>query len=361
MQRSRRVLVLFAGILVVLSSSATLQTRAQTATAAPQQADPTSPELAEADRLTLEVVKLYQAHRYDEALPLAKRSLKLREAALGQKHPLVAESLTNLAELYLSTSRAAEAEPLLKRALAIYEINPDTNGLIVGKTLDRLAAFRAASSDLKKAEELFRRAIAIKEKAAGPNHAEVAFSKDSLADFYTVQKDYPRAITLLQEVIAIKEQGYGQSHVEVGRSLERLACALYKNNQKPDAEKVEARANQILYADAATKPEPPFLSAGTFECKAIVNPRPAFPEAAKGRREGRFTIMTAVTVDESGNVISAKFVSGDPAFRKNAEEAALKAKFRPLVVAGHPAKFRGLVTHTFEVMSMLMTVPGVRP
>jgi tetratricopeptide (TPR) repeat protein len=318
-----------------------------------------TPELAEADRLSLEIVKLYQAKKYDEALPLAKRALKLRETALGQKHLLVAESLTNLAEIHLATARPAEAEPLFKRALAIYDHNPNSNGLIVGKALDRLAALRAASADFKRAEELYRRAITVKEKAVGPNHAEVAFSKESLADFYRVQQHYPKAISLLEQVVATKERAYGPQHTEVGLALERLACALEKDNQKSKSEQAEARANQILYGEAAKKSEAIFISPAVFECRIINNPRPAFPSALKGRREGQFTILTAVVVDESGNVTSAVFGGGDPAFKESAVQAALKAKFRPLFVAGQATKYRGFIRHTFSVMTSVIMVPGI--
>ena len=41
-----------------------------------------------------------------------KRSLAIREKALGPDHPDVAQSLVNLAALYRKTGRDKEAEPL---------------------------------------------------------------------------------------------------------------------------------------------------------------------------------------------------------------------------------------------------------
>ena len=56
-----------------------------------------------------------------------KRSLAIREKALGPDHPDVAGSLNNLAVLYHDQGRYAEAEPLYKRSLAIEEkaLGPD--------------------------------------------------------------------------------------------------------------------------------------------------------------------------------------------------------------------------------------------
>ena len=76
------------------------------------------------------VTLLGDGDRYAEAEPFARRSLALREAALGASHPLVANSLNNLAVILDSTGRAQEAEPLLKRALdirlhALGETHPD--------------------------------------------------------------------------------------------------------------------------------------------------------------------------------------------------------------------------------------------
>ena len=71
---------------------------------------------------------LYGAQgKYTEAEPLYKRSLQIREKALGPDHPDVGQSMNNLALLYEAQGKYAEAEPLYKRALAIVEkaVGPD--------------------------------------------------------------------------------------------------------------------------------------------------------------------------------------------------------------------------------------------
>ena len=57
--------------------------------------------------------------KYAEAEPLHKRSLAIKEKALGPDHPNIAYNLENLAEIYAKTDREAEAEKLEKRAAAI--------------------------------------------------------------------------------------------------------------------------------------------------------------------------------------------------------------------------------------------------
>ena len=69
-----------------------------------------------------EFISLYEHGHYDQAESLFKRSLVIREKALGSEHPLVAESLRTIALLYKKTDRDKEAEELEKRAAAIREI-----------------------------------------------------------------------------------------------------------------------------------------------------------------------------------------------------------------------------------------------
>ncbi len=61
----------------------------------------------------------YQQGENDRAEQLYRRSLAIREKALGPDHPDVATSLDNLAKLYQAQGKYAEAEPLLQRSLAI--------------------------------------------------------------------------------------------------------------------------------------------------------------------------------------------------------------------------------------------------
>src|ERR1035438_8477111 len=73
-----------------------------------------SHELQRANELNAQVVQLYRAGRYDQAIDKAKESLEICERLLGPVHPNVASALNNLAALYKANARYAEAEPLLR-------------------------------------------------------------------------------------------------------------------------------------------------------------------------------------------------------------------------------------------------------
>lgn len=123
-------------LLVSVAFIATAHGQTNTASARGQQG--THSEVAvEADRLSKEVVRLYGAGKYDEALPLAERALSLLESSVGPNHIEVANALCNLAELQVAKRRFSKAEPLYTRAIAIYEKAPGADDAQLAYALAR--------------------------------------------------------------------------------------------------------------------------------------------------------------------------------------------------------------------------------
>lgn len=348
-------------IFAAIETGARPRGQAQPTALAEQKVNSTSQELADAAALDEEIVKLYDQAKFDEAIPLAKRVLKTREKLLPANDPLLAFSASNLAALYVAKMKFGDAEPLFKRALTIYEEKPEGKAFHLAKTLDSLGTVRLFKSDVKRAEEFYLRALSIKEKVFNVDHEEILSSRINLAELYARQREYAKATAMLRRVIFIKEQKLGKSDTQVGRLLERMACLLYRNNETTEAEKVEARANHILYSDLAIKPEPIWLPNEVFSCKLINNPRPDFISVARTLRfKGSTKMDVAVETDEAGNVKAARFTSGDPAFKSVAEKAALKAKLRPTIVDGRAMKVEGVISHQFmtTTRTVMIAVPG---
>ena len=63
--------------------------------------------------------------------------------------------------------------------------------------------------------------------------------------------------------------------------------------------------------------------------------------------EGRVTVE--VEIDEKGNVVSAKAVSGHQLLRSSAEDAARKSKFKPAMFGSQPIKATGSITYNFTL------------
>ena len=114
------------------------------------------------DILNQEVMELYRTGKYDGAVVVAKKALKVAEKNVGPNHPAVATSLNNLAELYRAQGQYAQAEPLYQRALAIVEkaLGPDHPE--VAENLGNLTTLYRATKRDEESETLEQRAARIR-------------------------------------------------------------------------------------------------------------------------------------------------------------------------------------------------------
>jgi protein TonB len=93
-------------------------------------------------------------------------------------------------------------------------------------------------------------------------------------------------------------------------------------------------------------PVPKIVSKGVINGIAINLPKPAYPPTAKAVGASG-SVSVQVTIDESGNVISAVATSGHPLLKPVAAQAARSAKFRPTLLSGVPVKVSGIIVYNF--------------
>ncbi len=97
---------------------------------------------------------------------------------------------------------------------------------------------------------------------------------------------------------------------------------------------------------AAPSSSKKIISAGILNGKAISLPKPVYPAMARAARASG-QVVVQVTVDEDGNVISARAVSGHPLLQSSAVAAARQAKFSPTMLSGQLVKVTGVITYNF--------------
>jgi TonB family protein len=90
----------------------------------------------------------------------------------------------------------------------------------------------------------------------------------------------------------------------------------------------------------------PEISFGTLNGKAVRLPNPEYPEIARAAKASG-TVSVQVTIDEAGNVIAARAVSGHPLLQAASVEAARNAQFSPSMLNGQAVKVTGVVTYNF--------------
>jgi len=97
----------------------------------------------------------------------------------------------------------------------------------------------------------------------------------------------------------------------------------------------------------ANEDDPDARDLGILNNLATDLPKPIYPaEAKKNHVSGQ--VQVKVFLDETGKVISAEATFGPEALQAAAVEAAKRARFKPQMVDGVPAKVFGIITYDFN-------------
>jgi len=111
-------------------------------------------------------------------------------------------------------------------------------------------------------------------------------------------------------------------------------------------------APKVTIADEPPPPEPKAtpprapISGGVLNGKALSLPKPPYPQIAKAAHASG-TVVVQVLIDENGNVVSARAVSGHPLLQAVAVAAARGARFSPTKLSGQPVKVTGVIQYNF--------------
>jgi protein TonB len=97
-------------------------------------------------------------------------------------------------------------------------------------------------------------------------------------------------------------------------------------------------------SDATAKRAP--ISGGVLNGKAISLPFPPYPAIAR-QAKAAGVVVVQVTIDEYGNIIAARAVSGHPLLQAVSVAAAREAKFSPTFLMGEAVKVTGVITYNF--------------
>lgn len=91
---------------------------------------------------------------------------------------------------------------------------------------------------------------------------------------------------------------------------------------------------------------PKLISGGVLNGKATMLVKPRYPDEARSVRASG-AVNVQITIDEQGQVILARAVSGHPLLRAASEEAARASTFAPTMLEGVPVKVNGVVVYNF--------------
>lgn len=298
------------------------------------------PELKEASDLTESVVKLMSAQKFEEALPLAKRALEIRERVLPRDDPRIGNSLVYLVGVYNGKRDFGKAKETLQRLLQYQTERFGAENVKLAPTLERLAALHFRDRDTSKAEAAYQRALALKEKEYGTDHVELGATLFALGELYRARRDFDRASPPYKRAALIYGKHAGPESAEFERIVDSYSC-LCTESQKPEAFN-GMRQISILLGGAGDSP------AGTvLNGKALSLPKPDYPATARAHRLAGLVVVK-VKIDETGKVVSAKDMCGGPPYlSESSVAAAYHARFTPTKLSGKPVPVYGIIQYHF--------------
>ncbi|KAK3264145.1 hypothetical protein CYMTET_27092 [Cymbomonas tetramitiformis] len=169
---------------------------------------------------------------------------------VGREHPLVAATLSNMAELLKLEGRYAEALPLVQRSLQINEeaLGPDHPS--TATSIAWLADIYQTQGDYSTALALLKRDIEITRKTLGHDHPNLAYSYNNLAVLLCRSAKenpefYPRALKYMERSQDIRETMLGPSHPEVAEILQNRVTVLQLLGRDAEATPLLERAEAI--------------------------------------------------------------------------------------------------------------------
>jgi TonB family protein len=289
------------------------------------------------------VVQLYKEGKYDEALPLAKQVLIVREKILGPDEGRTAAALLNLAELYLAKQNYSEAEKLYRRLLSLYEKTLGNDAPKTAMMVDNLALTDYLKGDFKSAESLYVRAVSMREQALGAERRDLGQAVFKLAEFYRSRRSYAKAEPLYLRAIAINDRELAKDDPVATHTIQRYKCFVYESDGVSAGQK---KLRQFDEARKAMSQTPPADHGEVLNGRAISLPAPEYPGEARSIRASG-VVLVQVTIDTGGKVIDAKVVCGHPVFAKPSLEAAYRARFTPTKLSGMPVQVNGMIIYNF--------------
>jgi TonB family protein len=291
--------------------------------------------------------------QYDEAVASYNEAIRLK--------PDWAEPYSDLGVAYRSMKRFKEAVDSFREAI---QIKPDW-----AVPFNHLGILYLNTGQDKEAVNSFKEAIRLKpDWAEAQNNLGVAYSKSNLAfDAIDVLKEairlkpdwaepynnlgvaqikigkHEEAVKTFKEAIRLKPD-WAQAHLNLG-----VAYIKFGDRQKALEQHAILMGMNLPLADDLKRfidePRLP-INGGVLNGKALMLPRPSYPAVARAQHASG-TVTVQVTIDEEGNVIEAKAVSGHPLLQPPALLAARQARFSPTKLEGRPVKVTGVITYNF--------------
>ncbi len=190
---------------------------------------------------------LEERGQYEQAIPVLDEAVRL-SSAQGAANPDLAASLNELASVHFYAGRYAQADALFRRVLDLHrQLYGDRHPLVA----DDLINIAAGQQDLgyySEAEKLQRQALEINMAYYGAGHPQMAHNLTVLGRTLQYEKRFDEAVEMLQKALPIEEGAYGPVSRQVASVLNELGNVAMARGQYADAEARFQRMAEIYRA-----------------------------------------------------------------------------------------------------------------
>lgn len=301
----------------------------------------------EAEKASVEVVKLFKEQKFKEALPLARKAVEINSRELGAGHLKTAQAHVNLAYVLRALDNQKEAAAALEDAVAAFDKNPNLSkedSLTLAQVLESLGYLKFDAGKEGGSEKYYKRALELRDKFNGAESKETAATLWSLGNLNMSVRDYDQAAVFYNRAYQIRLKNDGADDLETWDAAQRYTCTLLKAGKKDQVETFREKNKAALNATKKINA----VEAGVINGKATNLAKPPYPAAAKKDR-AQGTVMVNVMIDEEGKIIYACGADSKlhTALIEASEWAAYQSTFTPTTVAGKPVKVTGVIVYNF--------------
>ena len=163
---------------------------------------------------------------WNAARTTLEEALAMRRKVLGEEHPDVAVTHSELGRVLFDQGRLDEAEAHFRSALAIRRKALGPADHETATSMSDLGLLLRDKGDRAGAEALFRETLAVTRKSRGPKHPDVATALANLALTVSERGDLAAAEAMFREALAIGQASLGKDHPANAQRLANLAGAL---------------------------------------------------------------------------------------------------------------------------------------
>ena len=211
---------------------------------------------------------LVQLEQYPEAERLCQAALKVDRKRGTEGMPILAQTLSTLANAFYFQDRLEEAEPPMREALALRKQSFGSRDARTAESMNNLGSLLYQTGRYAEAATQWQKALPVYREVYGPEHPEVATLLNNLGRSALMAGRVDEAIPLLDQAVQVDEKLKGLTHDDLVAPLNSLGMAYLYEGDTARARIEISRALQIARLRNSVMLDQVVLNAADLELSA---------------------------------------------------------------------------------------------